>query len=130
MEYFDVGADARFLHCVLSRVVDIRPFCENRSQRYSIYLLNVVNRVLQYGQQTQFPYWKKASERLFQDDTIHTVTLYAAVIACLDCYDFLQDDIISYNSDGGGARRVLCKRSESCYYAAVLTLQFKLQNIL
>ena len=50
MEYFDVGADAHFLHCVLSRVVDIRPFCENRSQRYSIYLLNVVNRVLQYGQ--------------------------------------------------------------------------------
>ena len=128
MEDFEVGADAYSLHCVLGRVVDLRPFCETRIQRYSLRLLNVVNRVLQYGQETKFPYWKKALAGFCQDDTIHTVTLHAVAIACLDCYNFLQDDIISYNSDGGGARRVLCKRSAACYYAVVLTLQFKLQN--
>ncbi len=92
-------------------------------------MLDVLNRILQFGQETNFPYWKKALACFCQDDTMRTFSLYSVAIECIDSYDFLQDDITSYKSDGGGARRVRCKRSAACYYAAVLRLQFKLQNI-
>ena len=66
-------------------------------------MLDVLIRILQFGQESNFPYWKKALACFCQDDTMRTFSLYIVAIECVDSYDFLQDDIISYKSDGGGA---------------------------
>ena len=87
-----------------------------------VILLTAIKRVLDYGEDRYHkslinPSWK-------EDDNSRSV--YEHCVECLDHYNLLIDDLLSYFIQGGGAPRVLCKRGIKCYYASVLRLQFKL----
>jgi hypothetical protein len=130
-ESFDVGVDAYFLNLTLSEEANRRPF-QSGSIGNQDSLFTAVGRVILNGLQENHSYWVQALKGHHFDDRrqhINTVSAYSCAIECIDSYMFLQDDIAEYNSYGGGARRVLCKRCVVCYYASVLMLQLKLQSM-
>jgi hypothetical protein len=128
---FDAGVDAYLLHML---TYDLCFQSQNLTNSIvpSDYLKAAVARVLQYGQNVMQSYWEKALDGHRQDNktqNIHNVSVYSCAVACIDSYVFLVEDIESYSVNGGGALRVLCKRSLTCYYASVLMLDCKLHSM-
>ena len=125
---FDAGLFAYLLHAALFLESDsIRLNCLTSAVTYQN-LIHAAARVLQHGEHTMQPYWKKAFQAHSQDGTKQNVSLYACLVACMDTYGYLQYDIAAYNKYGGGALRVLCKRSLTCYYASIFMIHYKLQQ--
>jgi hypothetical protein len=56
--------------------------------------------------------------------------VYSYCVECLENIDYLVEARLNYNNEGGGANRVLCKRSLKCYYASILRLQLKLSSVM
>jgi hypothetical protein len=56
--------------------------------------------------------------------------VYSYCVECLDNIDYLVEVRLNYKNEGGGANRVLCKRSLKRYYASILRLQLKLSSVM
>ena len=65
-----------------------------------------------------------------QEEVDAARSVYSYCVECLDEYEYFQNARLNYLNQGGGALRVLCKRSIMCYFASVLRLLLKINAVM